>query len=194
MSFTRNFKNESKFVSERISLKMCFCFNMLCSLTLASCEKWDNFENFAAENVESRRVEMLFVFLNFGHDHSETFGQIYVKLTDHTDGSQRMNPGFSDKPCHSSENLLGPVVPCRAKARLSPPPLSPAALHSHCSSLTGPEQAWAAWSMDATVFLPAFFSSCSEIVELFSCISIPKHSHSSHCSSSRLCMLLSAWT
>ncbi len=43
---------------------------------------------------------------------------------------------------------LGPVVPYRAEARLSPLPSPPAGLHSHCSGLTEPEHARASWSME----------------------------------------------
>ncbi len=46
-----------------------------------------------------------------------------------------------------------------------PPPLS--SLHSHRSSLTAPEHAWASWSMECDpIFI--FFSSCNKMFKLFS--------------------------
>ncbi len=89
------------------------------------------------------------------------------------------------------------VCRCDLGSTIVPPLLSPAGLRSHCSSLTGPEHAWAAWSTECVPYLNielSFLSSCPDIAHLFSDICYQEDSRRFfHCSLSKLCMLLSAW-
>ncbi len=69
---------------------------------------------------------------------------------------------------------LGPV----ALYLCPPPPLIPAGLHSHCSSLTRPERTWASWFMGCDLyFYTDSFSFCNKIFKLFSGIRNLKDSH-----------------